>query len=120
MRRVIRRRRQRMTEIRALLQQAGLLETSDRDALALGLDPWQLRAEALDRKLAPDEFAVVLGHIARHRGFRSNAKSSRGANAADESSRMLAAIEATRDRLSKWRTVGAMMGNDPAFADRKR
>jgi CRISPR-associated endonuclease Csn1 len=70
--------------------------------------------------LQSDEFAVVLVHIAKHRGFRSNSKRDRGANAASETSKMLKAIDATRDKLSKYRTVGEMMAFDPEFSLRKR
>jgi CRISPR-associated endonuclease Csn1 len=119
-RRVIRRRRQRMNAIRQLLAAHHCLSDTSPTALALPLDPWALRAEALDRVLAPAELAAILGHIAKHRGFRSNAKQETGANAADETSKMKAAIAATRDRLGQWRTVGEMFARDPAFADRKR
>ena len=120
MRRVIRRRRQRMNAVRSLLHESGLLESATSDALALHLDPWELRAAALDRALAAREMAAVLGHIARHRGFRSNAKAEPGANAANDTSKMLKAIEATRERLGQWRSVGEMFARDPSFADRKR
>lgn len=120
MRRVVRRRRQRMNAVRRLLMENGLQQSAAADALAVGLDPWKLRVEALDRRIEPHEFATILGHIARHRGFRSNAKSDRGANAADENSKMLKAIDDTRARLSQWRTVGEMFACDVAFADRKR
>ena len=84
------------------------------------LDPWALRAQGLDRKLSGAELAVTLGHIAKHRGFRSNSKRERGANAADESSKMLRDISATRDKLAKWRTVGEMFARDEDYAGRKR
>lgn len=120
-RRVIRRRRQRMNESRRLFHEAGLLPTAKSDALSLkGLNPWRLRAEALERVLNGQELAVVLGHIARHRGFRSNAKRDAAANAADETSKMKKAIAATQDRLQGYRTVGQMFANDDAFKDRKR
>ena len=122
-RRVINRRRQRMNAIRCLFADHGLLPTPDKHELrAPAHDPWQLRAEGLDRLLTPLEFAVVLGHIARHRGFRSNAKRDRGANAAAETKGMLGDIEATRQPLlsHQWRTVGEMLARDPAFADHKR
>jgi CRISPR-associated endonuclease Csn1 len=119
-RRVVRRRRQRMNAIRRLLAECNCLTDTTRTALALRLDPWALRAESLERMIAPSEFAAILGHIAKHRGFRSNAKQDTGANAADETSKMKAAITATRDRLGQWRTVGQMFARDPAFADRKR
>ena len=109
-----------MTQVRALLSARGLLATADRDALRLGVDPWQARADGLTRVLSDSEFAAALGHIAAHRGFRSNSKRDRGANAADESSKMLKAIAATKERLGRYQTVGAMFAADPAFADRKR
>ena len=141
-RRVIRRRRQRMNEIRRLFHDAGLLHTADSDALGQkairqhepdlrpnadcdepgqnGLNPWRLRAEAFDRTLSGSELAVTLGHIAKHRGFKSNAKRDAGANAADETSKMKKAIAATQERLQGYRTVGQMFAADPAFKDRKR
>jgi CRISPR-associated endonuclease Csn1 len=120
-RRVISRRRQRMNAIRILFQVHGLLASSDKTALSNPtLDPWALRASGLDRLLGPHEFAVALGHIARHRGFRSNAKRDRGANAAPDSSKMLSAIDATRERLSRWRTVGEMFACDPDYKNRRR
>jgi len=120
MRRVLRRRRQRMNAIRGLFAKTGLIDEPGPDALAVGLDPWQLRADGLERALSPIELAVALGHIARHRGFRSNSKRDRGANASKDSSAMLEAIDATRDRLGRWRTVGEMFARDPYYAGRKR
>ncbi len=82
--------------------------------------PWTLRAAAHERLLSNDELAVVLGHIARHRGFRSNSKNDVGANAADETSKMKKAMEITREGLAKYDSFGAMIASDPKFADRKR
>jgi CRISPR-associated endonuclease Csn1 len=120
-RRVMNRRRQRMNTIRELFAAHSLLRNANKDALrAPNFDPWQLRADGLDRLLAPQEFAVTLGHIARHRGFRSNAKRDRGANASDDSSKMLNAIDTTRERLARWRTVGEMLARDPYFSIKRR
>lgn len=120
-RRVIRRRRQRMNEIRRLFHTAGLLPAAKSDALGQkGLDPWALRAAALERTLTGPELAVALGHIARHRGFRSNAKRDAAANAADETSKMKKAIAATQERLQGYRTIGQMFATDDAYRDRKR
>ncbi len=119
-RRVIRRRRQRMNAIRRLLFDHKLLPSDDKDVLKMpGRDPWKLRAEALDRVLGAEEFAVAVAHIAKHRGFKSNKKSD-GANAADESSKMLKAIEASREKSAAYRTVGEMLVKDPAFTGRLR
>lgn len=130
-RRVIRRRRQRMNAVRKLLHQSGLLPDASPNALHDALrrvspkgthppvSPWTLRAAVHERALTHDELAVVLGHIARHRGFRSNSKSEGNANAADETSKMKKAMEATRDMLAG-RTFGQMIATDERFADRKR
>jgi CRISPR-associated endonuclease Csn1 len=119
-RRVLRRRRQRMAAIRSLFHEHGLLAETGRHALRqVGLNPWRLRADGLERALSGAEFAIVLGHIARHRGFRSNAKREAGANAMDETSKMKKAIAATQERLGQWQTVGVMFARDPAYADRK-
>lgn len=131
-RRVVRRRRQRMSTIRRLLVEHHLLTDQSPDALrdalrrispkAIGAEvtPWSLRADAHTRLLSSDELAVALGHIARHRGFRSNSKSEAGANAADETSKMKKAMEATREGLAKYHSFGDMIANDPKFVDRKR
>lgn len=131
-RRVIRRRRQRMNAVRNLLHQNGLLPDAGSNALHEALrrvspkdthppvSPWTLRAALHERKLSTDEFAIVLGHIARHRGFRSNSKSEGNANAADETSKMKKAMEATREGLAKYHSFGDMIANDPKFVDRKR
>jgi CRISPR-associated endonuclease Csn1 len=120
-RRVVRRRRQRMNAVRRVLTEHGLLADAKPDTLGrLGLDPWKLRASGLERMLTPAEFAAVLGHIARHRGFRSNSKRDRGANSMSDTSKMLKMMEATRERLAGWQTVGLMLANDPAFCGRKR
>jgi CRISPR-associated endonuclease Csn1 len=120
-RRVIRRRRQRMSSIRRLFAEAGLLDEAGANALRYrpGCDPWQLRADALDRPLSGTELALALGHIARHRGFRSNSKRDRGANAPSDTSSMLKAVAATTERL-RGRTVAQMAAQEPDWQERKR
>jgi hypothetical protein len=131
-RRVIRRRRQRMNAVRKLFCACGLLPDAKDDALAQALrrispakqrpqvTPWMLRAAGQDRALSKDEFAVVLGHIARHRGFRSNSKRDANPNPEDETSKMKKAMEQTREGLAKYRSFGEMLADDPKFASRKR
>lgn len=120
-RRVIRRRRQRMSALRRLFAGAGLLANADADALRHrpGHDPWALRADALVRPLSGLELALALGHIARHRGFRSNSKRDRGVNAPPDTSGMLTAVAATTERLGG-RTVAQMAASDPDWMERKR
>ena len=139
-RKVIRRRRQRMAKIRTLFKDNGLLEYNCRDALAgHGIDPWALRAQALERILQPHELALALGHIARHRGFKSNrkgekipnalpkSKKGRGKSQQDEKQGTLDGVALTRQRLGEtteahpvYKTVGEMFARDPRYADRKR
>lgn len=96
-RRVIRRRRQRMNAVRKLMLEHGLLPDSKSDALKFqGVDPWAVRAKATDTLLSKEELAIALGHIACHRGFKSNAKS-QGENDA-EGSKMKKAMALTREK----------------------
>ena len=120
LRRVIRRRAQRMAEIRRLFAHHGLLTGNDPDALKRpGLDPWELRARGLDKLLSPAEFAVALGHIAKRRGFKS-ARKGKEANTAGDDQKMLKALEDTEEKLARYRTVGAMFARDADFTSRKR
>lgn len=131
-RRIVRRRRQRMNAIRRLLIEHGVLTDAWPNALRDALrrisprgagsqvTPWSLRSAAHERLLSNDELAVVLGHIARHRGLRSNSKNEAGANAADETSKMKKAMEATREGLARYHSFGDMIASDPKFEDRKR
>lgn len=119
-RRVIRRRRQRMNEVRRILHSHGLLQSSDRDALKQpGLDPWRIRAEALDRLLEPVELAVALGHIARHRGFKSNSKGAKTNDPADDTSKMKKAVNETREKLARFSSAAKMLIEDECFTLRQ-
>lgn len=121
LRRVFRRRRQRMRDLRKLFFQHGVIESVATTSVpAATLDPWAIRGAALDRKLSPRELAVALAHIAKHRGFKSNSKRDRGANAPSDSSKMLKAIAETQARMGPYRTVGEMFAKDDMFAWRKR
>lgn len=76
-RRVIKRRRARMNEIKNLLISQGLLSKNDLDidngmfnSAKNRVDVWQLRSDALKRILDNNELSRVLIHIAKHRGFK--------------------------------------------------
>jgi len=129
-RRVVRRRAQRMRQIRRLFVSYGMIENADRDALrGDGLDPWSLRAEGLDRRLSPREWAVALGHIAIHRGFRSIRKGERGNAPGTEKEKkgFFSGLEANHIRLEKshsedrqYRTIGEMFARDPLYVQQRR
>lgn len=80
MRRVIKRRANRMRAIRRLLVSHGIEDVKNIEAFhhpkgqGTQLDPGRLRVEALERRLTDNELAVILLNIAKHRGFRSNSK----------------------------------------------
>lgn len=74
-RRIINRKRVRMNKIKKLCESSGLLSHDDLDpehgifnSKGNRTDVWQLRYDALHRKLDEVEFARVLIHIAKHRG----------------------------------------------------
>jgi len=76
-RRVFNRRRVRMNEIKRLFVANGLIKDEDLDedggmyhSKANRADVWKLRYDALRRKLAGNELARVLVHIAKHRGYK--------------------------------------------------
>ncbi|MGQ0614987.1 MAG: type II CRISPR RNA-guided endonuclease Cas9 [Planctomycetaceae bacterium] len=80
-RRLHARRSLRRARLKAILSAAGLLPGDDAGLRTLlgphskgarPLDPYQLRALALDRKLALHELGVVLYHLNQRRGFKSN------------------------------------------------
>ncbi len=121
MRRVIKRRRQRMNDIRTLLAAEGLLPDASKHALAHRENhhPWALRVEGLDHKLTAVEFAVVLGHMARHRGFKSNAKNA-ASNTAGEDGKVNAALSKNTERLARYASVAEMIVKDDLYAGRCR
>lgn len=72
LRRTTRRRAQRLKDLKTLFQ-SHKIDTSLLGATGLHMpDPWKLRTEGLDRQLNSAEWAVVLFHICKHRGYRSN------------------------------------------------
>lgn len=124
-RRVIRRRARRMSDVRAILHEAGLIGSTDPEDMhnrtaQCQKSPWALRADALDKKLTDEELARVLIHIAKHRGFKSMKKSEVGANNTDDTGKMLGAISENKELLAKYGSVGKLVMNDPKFADHKR
>ena len=74
LRRRLRRRAWRLTKLARLLKKAGLINDVNilKQPPAKGFatpNLWQLRVEALDRKLLPEEWARVIYHLCKHRGF---------------------------------------------------
>ena len=78
MRRVTSRRSGRMNSVRQVIKDAGLVVSPTHEYFqSLGKDapdPWESRAVAVEESVTPQEAAVALIHIAKHRGFKSNSK----------------------------------------------
>ena len=128
-RRRLRRKRQRMEDIRSLLVSKSVLTHEQMDALYSRphpLSPWELRTAGLDRLLSGEEWARVLIHIAKRRGFKSNRSAASGdAQKDQEDGRAKQAMSVNAELLSGaggkgYRTVGEMMQCDEKFAEHKR
>ena len=120
-RRRLRRRKHRLDRIKWLFENQGLINIDDflkRYNMAGLPDVYQLRYEALDRKLTDEELAQVLLHIAKHRGFRSTRKAE---TAAKENGAVLKATDENQKRMQEkgYRTVGEMIYLDEAFRTAK-
>ena len=85
-----RRRRGRYVDRRRRLQNAlaelGLAPSGKSERARLkALDPYDLRARALDEPLSPSELGRALFHLNQRRGFKSNRKTDGGGNEAEKS-----------------------------------
>lgn len=116
-RRRIRRKQLRMNCIKQALQKADLIDIDEfMKRYSDGTLPnvYQLRYEGLDRLLTDDEFAQILIHIAKHRGFLSTRRADKKDK---ESGAILAATSANQKLMMEkgYRTVGEMMFLDENF-----
>jgi len=117
MRRVTGRRSQRKKQIRALLARHGLKDIESIDLSkkeAVTLSPWELRKAALERKLEDGEFARVLFHIAKRRGFQSNKKGNTEENDTEGKKVISGAIELEENAFkSGAKTIAAYLATQP-------
>lgn len=120
MRRQHQRRGRRIRELRSLLTDHELLPKADRDLeRVLALNPYSLRAKALDEPLEPYEIGRIFLHLSRRRGFLSNRKTDRE----KEEKGMLAEISTLQRRIDDagCRTLGEYLhGIDRNFSHRAR
>lgn len=96
------------------LQTTGLLPTHPAELKKLEkLDPWILRAKALNTNLTPHEIGRALFHLQQRRGFKSNRKTDGTAEGA-----MFDAIEAARQKLQQEgaQTLGELFGRPRSAA----
>jgi CRISPR-associated endonuclease Csn1 len=71
MRRRLRRRAWRLTKLARLFKRQGLIADVGlcKDQRTVVRSPWQLRVDGLDRRLDAEEWARVIYHLCKHRGF---------------------------------------------------
>ncbi len=85
---------------------------------------WQLRVEALDRMLAPQELARVLYHLCKHRGFHwvSKAEEKAAESDAKEGGKVIQALKQTRQLIDskKYRTAAEMLLAEFPHAQRNK
>ncbi len=79
-------------------------------------NPYKLRTEALSRKLSADEFARVILHIAKHRGYgNKHAKESSGENdekKKNEQKGIKSGIAKNEGYKDNYQTIGAYLYNE--------
>lgn len=119
-RRRLHRRSHRLLRLRRMFKRSGLLLGNSPDLLATAYSPWQLRAEGLDRLLGNSEWAAVLHHLVKHRGFQSTRKSELRED--EKVGQMLTGVNLNRQRMqdSGCRTIGEMAWRHPDFSAAKR
>lgn len=138
-RRIIRRREYRVDRIKYLLNHNGYLGSKTTDdkisdsyeKLTVMFEktinnyyksnnktPYELKVEALSRKLSSDELCIILVHYAKHRGYKSN----RDEIDDKETGKLKSAIADNEKvmKTGKYRTVSEMFINDSRFSDKIR
>lgn len=125
MRRRLRRRRFRKEQIRGLIIENNIMSADEINSIYSSgkelSDIYQIRCEALDRKLDREEFVRLLIHLSQRRGFKSNRKVD-ASDSKSEAGKLLNAVKTNKALVEKkgYRTIGEMLYKDERFADTKR
>ncbi|OGT11326.1 MAG: type II CRISPR RNA-guided endonuclease Cas9, partial [Gallionellales bacterium RIFCSPLOWO2_12_FULL_59_22] len=117
MRRRLRRRAWRLTKLARLLKHEGLIHDVNilKQQPAKGFNTpnlWKLRVEALDRKLEAEEWARVIYHLCKHRGFHWISKAEEKAAEGDakgEGGAVTQALKKTKELKENYRTAAEMV-----------
>ena len=115
-RRRLYRRAWRQTKVARLLKREGLIADAQlfHDQRPAPISPWQLRVDGLDRLLAPEEWARVIYHLCKHRGFHwiSRAEEKKaGEDARGEGGKVKQGLAATSKMMREkgYRTAAEMV-----------
>jgi len=127
MRRRLRRRAWRLTKLTRLLKREGLINDVNilKQAPHKGFSTpnlWQLRVDALNRKLSAEEWARVIYHLCKHRGFHwvSKAEKLKEDDGAGETGKVKKGLAATNNLMKAkgYRTAAEMVLTE--FPDAQR
>jgi CRISPR-associated endonuclease Csn1 len=118
-RRRLRRKAFRLTRLRRLFVRQGLTTSFD-PVYCPNVSPWELRSQGLDRPLNSAEWAAVIYHIIKHRGFQSTRKSE--ATEDEKTGKMLSGVAENQKLLQsgEYRTIGEVIAKHPNYATAKR
>ena len=102
-------RAERLKKLARLLKRHGLIDSAhffhfDNPYKNKDTTLWQLRVEGLDRLLAPEEWARVIYHLVKHRGFHWVSKAEEKAAEADtqsEGGKVTQGLASTRKRMEE-------------------
>ena len=120
LRRRLRRRAWRLTKLARLLKREGLIADANLFKNAIEKNSpvpkssWQLRVDALDRQLSADEWARVIYHLCKHRGFhwisRAEEKAAEG-DSKGESGKVKQGLAGTKRLMAEkgYRTAAEMV-----------
>jgi CRISPR-associated endonuclease Csn1 len=123
MRRRLRRRAWRLTKLARLLKRVGLIAQIDDIRRPSPVSPWRLRVDSFDRCLTADEWARVIFHLCKHRGFhwisRAEEKKAEG-DSKGEGGKVKKGLSDTQQRMSEkgYRTAAEMVLTE--FPDAQR
>lgn len=134
-RRILRRRKFRINRIRYLLAEYNFLKKSNKNVISdiyvdlkeqyntlienyykeKDINPFELRMEALNRKLSNEELAIILVHYAKHRGYKSNRDEDN-----DDSGKVKSSIKENEKIIHEknYRTISEMFALDEKFNDK--
>lgn len=125
----LKRRVARLKKLRRLLRDAGAVAsadiehfktTSDQKGQEARTEPWSLRSRGLDERLDGKDWARVLYHIVKHRGFFA-ARKSETVDEKKEGGKLTQGVKRTAELMAgNWRTIGEMAAKDQNFATVKR
>lgn len=115
-RRRLYRRAWRLKKLARLLKREGVIDSTEdiHAQISDGVSPWQLRRDGLDRLLTRGEWARVIYHLCKHRGFHwlSRAEQKKAdADASGESGKVKKGLATTRTLMAekKYRSAAEMI-----------